>query len=1149
VTFPETVLVDTPRAYYRFEEQSGDDSYLDSSGNGLHIAGGPSSSNEIDGGFDWWSEASRKSDVALVAPFTTTGVHGFAYEILFRATTQADYFLGGVDASGIHSVGVRTEISETAAGSGTWVLKFGMGLGPSWDFTTSSGRVSVLSDSVNSIFDGLWHHIVVSWAGTAGLAANADQLSIWIDGVQRDVSGTRYTNSGGGWFPTPNLSLDGQWLIGGPFDGGSNAETAWYDEAAIYEHALSSSRVVAHFNALPSLSTTYVASSVGEIIPLGPIGPVGTTTTLFDLTVPTAFGLSIFGTSLVQIDGGVVPADAFAFRDVLAPSGSLTVNLTDCALETGEPNAAGYSKTAWFEIPFDYDFTETARIALTSLTSTGKVSVYKSTLASVDDDEDDDPAAITSLSLVQTASADQHFTLDADYGQSYYVQVGLLTGTGADFTLTWGDADPAEGGTFATALDVGGTSGFERATVVNGWLETSEPIPAGLAAIRSAWLVWEADNPAAVSQTFTVNTDDDSEFAVTVYSGTTLGTLVQEATSGVVTDEGKVSVVPADGGTYYVQIASEGELGEYEIEWAGPAAEVDPADVVQHLRVEVYDASGTVLITEVPNREGSQFADSLNVATSASLTIHQHDPVVAAYATADDPWDLFRFGNIVKFWMGTKCVSGFVIKSRDVGVVSDSEEVGKTLTVSGPTVHFVLDNFMITQDARLSEYSSATRTYSWASMPGEWYQASKWDDHINANKMSDPPGGKKGQSAKKRPKYSLYARKKNKWPDKQALWMWISQQSSQNEGHWKPKRKIKGLHYYRTEVNVLHGGKTWRMSVAADDYYEIWLDGELVLGGDGSEAYRVFRQKTVTLSKGSHTIAAFVRDKGKVKSGDRNDAFLFTLQQINKKGKVQSTIKRSGKQWAAWHGPNPPGWNRAMILRNAVIEARERNNDTALGLTLGFTKDTDSDGNKWRDDTNADVQVGTSVLDLQSQFSESNEFDVWIDAGSMTLNASRRRGRNKSDSVVLAPGYNLLVWSVSETDEMKNVILAQHAAGFVWVRSPSSVRKYGAREAYLEFGGLRSDAAVEALVTALLSSVSRAGISGGSPAIVNHKEESYSGSVIAVAGAVPFLDYEVGDIVSAPGSDGGLRAHRVLSITGTEDGDGQLTFDPELEAV
>lgn len=1145
MTYQSVVLADTPRAYYRFEEASGDDAYLDSSGNALHIAGGPEA-GAADAGFDWWSVGSRKSKFAVTAPFTSSAIHGFAFEILFKATTPADYFLGGVDASS-GATGTRIEISETTPGSGTWVLKFGIGSGPTWTFTTTLGRVSVRSDSVGGLFDGLWHHIVVTWAGTAGLALNADQLSIWIDGVRRDVSGTRYTDTTS--LPTPNLNLDGPWLIGGPFDGGSNAESAWYDEAAIYDHSLSSARIGAHFNALPSLSTVYGVGSLGDILPVGPLGPVESINTLFDLTVPTAFGMSIFGTSLVSVDGGVLPSDAFDFRAVLSPNGSLSVNLSDCSLESGEPNAAGYTKTAWFEIPFDFDYTETARLALTSTTSTGKISVYKSTLPSVDDDEDDDPASITALTLVQTASADQRIALDPDYGQSYYAQVGLLTGTGGDFTFTWGDADPDEGGTFETALSVGGTYGFERSTVLNGWLETGEPVPSGMTTARTTWLVWEADDPAPETQNFTVSTDDTETFAVTIYSGTDLDALTEEATSGPSTDTAKVSFAPADGATYYIQIASEGEVGEYESEWSRPGAEVTPADVVNHLRVEVYDDSGVNLITEIPNRLGSQFGESVNVPSSGSLTVHQSDPVVKAYATADDPWDLFRFGNIVKFWLGDECVSGFVIKSRDIPVVSDSEEVGQTISVSGPTVHFVLDNFMVVQDSRLTNYSTAVRTYSWSSMPGEWYQPSKWSDHINSNSMSNPPGGKKGQSAKKRPKYALLKRKKNKWPDTKAQWMWISQQAAQNEGHWRPKRKIKGLHYYRTQVSVLHGGKQWRMSVAADDYYEIWLDGELILGGDGSEAYLVFKQKTVTLDKGNHTIAVFVRDKGKLKSGDNNDAFLFTLQQVNKKGKVISTLKRSGSAWQAWHGPNPPGWNRAMILRNTVIEARERNNNTANALSFGFTKDTDSDGNKWRDETNLDVPVGTSVLDLQSQLSESNEFDVWIDPGPMTLHASRRRGRNKSDSVALVPGYNLLVWSVSETDEIKNAILAQHATGFVWVRSPSSVRKYGPREAYLEFGGLRDDASVEALVTALLSSVSRAGLAGGSPEIVNHKEENYSGSLIGVAGAVPFRDFTVGDIVSAPSSDGGLRAHRVLSLSCTEDGDGVLTFDPELEAV
>lgn len=868
--------------------------------------------------------------------------------------------------------------------------------------------------------------------------------------------------------------------------------------------------------------------------------------------------VSIVGVSSFTVNGHVVIPDGFDARSRLDADGSLALDLSDCTLEASEPNAAGFTKTAWYELPLDYDQTETARVVLASATSTGAVALYKSTLdlsTEVDsdtDDDEDDPASITALALVQAASDDQRFTLDADYDGSYYLQVGLLTGTGDDFVLTWGDADPDEGGTFDTAIPTGGSSAYLSASADNAWLEDSEPVPAGLTPIRSVWFQWQAPvtDPSLdpdLPQFIQASTDQTTKYAVTVYTGDTLTGLTQVATAAATApDLATLSFVPTAETVYMVQVTTESQDADFDVEWFSAPTTSPAADAVQHLRVEIWDNTGTSLITEVPNRVGSQFQEALNVPGNSTLTLPLSDPVLQAYATASDPFDLVKFGNIVKFWMGDTCVSGFIIKSREVNMVSDTESAGENVVLTGPTVHFLLDDFMVWPDADLDSLNTDSRSYSWNAMPGDWYDASDWDDHTNTNTMRNPPGGKKGQKAENRPKYALFKRKRDPWPDKHAKWMWISQNPDKNEGHWKPKRKIKGLHYYRTTVSVTHGGRTYRMSATADDYYQIFVDGVAFLSNDGNESYKTFKQKKLQLTKGKHTIAVFVRDKGKSNSGDRNEAFLFTLQQVNAKGKVVATLKRSSGKWKAWHGSNPPGFNRALVLRSLVTEARGRSIAAAQALNIsGWDGTTDANGQKWRDDTNVMIKIGTSALDLASQFSESGKFDVWVEPGSMKLQAANRRGTNRSTSVVLAPGYNLMVWSVSESDDIKNSILAQYHGGWVKVKSPGSISKFGEREGYLEFGGLHEEKPVKDLVTALLENLGRVTRVSGSPDVVWHKE-TYDGSLIAVAGAVPFLDFNVGDTVAAPGQDKVLHPQRVLSLTCTEDANGGLTFDPEL---
>jgi hypothetical protein len=347
--------------------------------------------------------------------------------------------------------------------------------------------------------------------------------------------------------------------------------------------------------------------------------------------------------------------------------------------------------------------------------------------------------------------------------------------------------------------------------------------------------------------------------------------------------------------------------------------------------------------------------------------------------------------------------------------------------------------------------------------------------------------------------------------------------------------------------------------------------------GNGNENYTKYKKKKTTLARSgngvSHTIAVYVEDrktngsKKKPKDFDHNDAFILTVQALNKKGKVKKTlINTNASQWYAWHGDTPPAWSRAQILRTVVKEAKQRGNQSAQAITIASDfGQYSAEGQGWVDakKRSMTIQIGTSALDLAASFSESNSFDVWLDPdtlqlyayqGGRNMKATQPRGRDKTDYVAPVPGYNLLNWSISETDDMKNFVVVQYARGVVYASAPNTPNgdsriKYGTREGYLEFGDTNEGSTAQAMAEAILLDVSEMSSTGGSQDIVGHFNEDYNGSVIAVRGAVPFLDWNVGDCISSPGSNGALRAHRVLSITCNEDDNGNLTFDPELQGV
>lgn len=953
----------------------------------------------------------------------------------------------------------------------------------------------------------------------------------------------------------------------------------------------------------------------------------------------TTYSVAINITAATTVTCTPTVVDTLSNRDDLEVSGSIDLSLVGTTVEPGEPNAAGYTGTLWFEVPLDPDDTTQERVTLTSPTSTGSVSVYKQ--PSLDDETDEDDLDEGSsfagepnfddLVLVQAASSDQVFTLDQDYGSSYFFQVGLLTGTGDDFTLSWGDAEPDAGGTFEGALDNTGIVGFDTVNTENAWLETGEPSSSGVTETRSVWVAWTAPSTVDEDTIFTVSGGGSSPFGTEVYTGSASNIASLSAVASATSTDGSpvsMQITPTADTTYFIRVATAVDGVEFQVAWSVPKGEYASVEPISNLRVTVhagvrggtwagrsYDANE--LITEIPNRLNCQFQESLNIPGSGSISMLQDDPILRAFGPDDwpfdqdgswsaatqntwseDPFQLLQFGNIVKFWMfnsatnTSECVSAFIIKARDVNVVGANENADRTITVSGPTVHQLLADFMVVHDNYPDTRNVENRPFNWASIAGPsdnwavggWLDRSgtfssnkrAWNNPINTSAFKNPPGWVKhrNQAAKNRPKYALVRAKKPAWPDKNARWMWMNQNRNQNQNDsFPPKgKKTDGLHYYRSKsFNITSGGKRYRFSAYSDTYYEIWLDGKIFMRGNGNENYRKFKHKVTTLQKTTdkrqHTIAIYVEDRRrKGKDYDHNDAFLFTVQQLNSKGKVRKTILRSNAgSWMAWHGENPPAWSRAMVLATVVREAKERGNDSALALTLRSDFGQKSEeGNYWWDEKKESmaIQVGTSVLDLQAQFSESNRFDVWVDPDTLELyawqgsnNGLVPRGADRTNNVALVPGYNLINWTVTEVDQIKNSLLVKYAGGYLYAEADSdaanyeTMKKYGRREGYLELGGLHTKYAAEARAKSLLTWLASPEISGGSDDIVGHLNEAYNGSVIPVRGAVPFLDWNVGDTISSPASNGLLRPHRVLSLTCTEDQDNKLTFDPELQGI
>lgn len=537
----------------------------------------------------------------------------------------------------------------------------------------------------------------------------------------------------------------------------------------------------------------------------------------------------------------------------------------------------------------------------------------------------------------------------------------------------------------------------------------------------------------------------------------------------------------------------------------------------RYLRVCIVDAAGNH-ITEIPRRKGVSCSEPLNTPGTGQLTISRNDPILQAYR--DQNIDILKFGNIVQFWLGSKCVSGIRIKQKAVRFVGSAEALDLAIQVSGPTVHHMLDDFIVRHDGIPRPTSDNTRSYSWASRPGEWYNEADWDHPVRQWTLKNPPTPEKRKNPKK-------------WRVPSAKWISF-------RGGWK---------YFR-ETLVIADPHLYRFYASADEWFKLYINGEEILSDRHREiGYKSYVECDQYLEPGRYTIGVQVRAR-KSGRGDGWDLFLFGVCKVNKKNRrILPPVLVSNDRWKAHKGNPPPGWNRAQVLRSMIAEAKARGVHAALNLTVGFGEAADTGGKPWTDRFNEEVDVGGPVLEAQAKLSEGDNFDVWIDPATLTVKAWNFRGKNRSASIALMPGVNLMDYETTETDEVKNSVLIQYEKGWTETRLASSQQYYGTRETYAELGNIKNDETALRIMNQVLRGIGRSNKESGTGDIKNTPEDVPTGSIIPVEGMFPMVDYETGDIISALNADADMVPHRVMNLTLTEDDQGQLSFDGEFEEV
>jgi hypothetical protein len=164
--------------------------------------------------------------------------------------------------------------------------------------------------------------------------------------------------------------------------------------------------------------------------------------------------------------------------------------------------------------------------------------------------------------------------------------------------------------------------------------------------------------------------------------------------------------------------------------------------------------------------------------------------------------------------------------------------------------------------------------------------------------------------------------------------------------------------------------------------------------------------------------------------------------------------------------------------------------------------------------------------------------DIYLPPVTMEMEASESRGTDRSATVLLNTGTNLVKYSTTVERPLKTVALVRTKSG--WLRAADNALRTtnGWRETFLEFGNTASDDAARRRAQKVLQRT-------GKTQVVASGVE-----VAVVDGAVPYVNFDVGDLVSLanPAGPGLPVKARILSIALKDEGGG-VSFQPELEVI
>lgn len=530
------------------------------------------------------------------------------------------------------------------------------------------------------------------------------------------------------------------------------------------------------------------------------------------------------------------------------------------------------------------------------------------------------------------------------------------------------------------------------------------------------------------------------------------------------------------------------------------------------IELEVYGFEDPMVLKNVlPDRIEPSGLNELAGVGGGSFKLSIHDPKIIADPTLRTARNVFKLridGRVAHAWLGG---------TRKTSAINEKEAAGETYDLGGSGLKAWFDDARVDPYGGLQANSRDTRSFSFASERGEWYDESDWvTPFIVANVLAAP-----------------WNSQPEKWPlAPDAKWIWGESYSG--------SAPI-GSCFFRYEFTT--GAETkYAVYAAGDNTYSIHIDGERLMVSDprysaSAEAAKV----EFSVPAGDHVLAI----EGRNNSGKAGViASMFSVV-----GDIETLVTYTGATgWLT--NPYPaqtPGWSAAEILLTLMAEAEDRGVRFPTYLTPTFTVTHDSNGNLWDAPLPWSFPIGASLLSVVNKMEEL-VCDIWIDPDTYELNMVPERGVDRtgfiydvdgitplSTPVIFEKGKNLRVANTESRGKIKNSISVRTGSG--WLTEPEvdedSIGVYGVIESTLDTG--TSEDLSRVLAQVILGERAT-------------EEEGASYDIIATD-KIPGKDFQEGDWVLAPNEIGLLVPRKVMSISSKEGEAGEALYTIEFDTI